>query len=207
MHTPVSTGTGTELQANSTFLGPNGTSFARSHFKAQKSLDFQGPPLPLPLVMDLARLKTAVVYHGETAVARVSHVAAFPPTIDISSATGVSNVSGVSVAGVPALVWLPTMLLAFLLLLVYALVPTFLQLQRYCRWRSCCYCRPSFCVVIIKQTYSIRLRDYDYRTFIFSVIGLSDYRLSGHYLVKLSHYRLSELPQECSNSQWHILHL
>jgi hypothetical protein len=29
--------------------------------------------------MDLSRLKTAVVYPGETAVARVSHVAAFPP--------------------------------------------------------------------------------------------------------------------------------
>jgi hypothetical protein len=26
------------------------------HFKAQKSLDFQGPPLPIPL--DVARLKT-----------------------------------------------------------------------------------------------------------------------------------------------------
>ncbi len=30
---------------------------ARSHFRAQKTLDFQGPPLPMPLVMDLARLK------------------------------------------------------------------------------------------------------------------------------------------------------
>ncbi len=29
----------------STFLGPNGTLFARSHFRAKKSLDFQGPPL------------------------------------------------------------------------------------------------------------------------------------------------------------------
>jgi hypothetical protein len=51
--------------------------------------------------MDLGCLKTAVVYPGETAVARVSHVAAFPPTIEISSATGVSNVSGISVVGVP----------------------------------------------------------------------------------------------------------
>jgi hypothetical protein len=32
--------------------------FARSHLRAQKSLDFQGPPLPMPLVMDVARLKT-----------------------------------------------------------------------------------------------------------------------------------------------------
>jgi hypothetical protein len=27
------------------FLGPNCTRFACSHFRAQKSLDFQGPPL------------------------------------------------------------------------------------------------------------------------------------------------------------------
>jgi hypothetical protein len=55
------------------------------------------------------------------------------------SATRVPNVPGVSVAGVPgvpALVWLPanwlpTMLLASLLLLVYALLPTFLQLLTF----------------------------------------------------------------------------
>jgi hypothetical protein len=40
----------------------------------------------MPLVMDLASLKTAV--------ARVSLVAAFPPTIDVTSASGVSNVTG-----------------------------------------------------------------------------------------------------------------
>ncbi len=68
------------------FLGPNGTRLAHSHFKVKKSLDFQGPPLPMPHVMDLASLKTAV--------ARVSLVAAFPPTIDVTSASGVSNVSG-----------------------------------------------------------------------------------------------------------------
>jgi hypothetical protein len=56
-----------------------------AHFKVKKSLDFQGPPLPMPRVMDLASLKTAV--------ARVSLVAAFPPTIDVTSASGVSNVS------------------------------------------------------------------------------------------------------------------
>jgi hypothetical protein len=28
------------------FLGLNGTPFAHCHFRAQKSLDFQGPPLP-----------------------------------------------------------------------------------------------------------------------------------------------------------------
>ncbi len=33
----------------STFLGPNGTRFARCHFRVQKSLDFQGPSLPMPL--------------------------------------------------------------------------------------------------------------------------------------------------------------
>jgi hypothetical protein len=43
------------------FLGPNGTLFARSYFRAQKSLDFQAHPLPMPLVMDLARLKTISV--------------------------------------------------------------------------------------------------------------------------------------------------
>jgi hypothetical protein len=42
----------------STFLGPNGTRFARSHFRAQKSLGFQGSPLPMPLVMVVARVKT-----------------------------------------------------------------------------------------------------------------------------------------------------
>jgi hypothetical protein len=31
---------------------------ARCHFRAQKTLDFQGPPLTMPLVIDLARLKT-----------------------------------------------------------------------------------------------------------------------------------------------------
>ncbi len=41
----------------------------------------------MPLVMDLASLKTAV--------ARVSLVAAaFPPTIEVTSASGVSNVTG-----------------------------------------------------------------------------------------------------------------
>ncbi len=40
------------------FLGPNGTQFDCSNFEAQKSLDFQSPPLPMPLVMDLACLNT-----------------------------------------------------------------------------------------------------------------------------------------------------
>jgi hypothetical protein len=40
----------------------------------------------MPLVMDLASLKRAV--------AGVSLVAAFPPTIDVTSASGVSNVTG-----------------------------------------------------------------------------------------------------------------
>jgi hypothetical protein len=36
----------------------NGTRFARSHFRTQKSLDFHGQPLPMLLVMDVERLKT-----------------------------------------------------------------------------------------------------------------------------------------------------
>jgi hypothetical protein len=38
---------------DSTFLGPNGTRFARAISGPEKSLDFQGPPLPMPLVMML----------------------------------------------------------------------------------------------------------------------------------------------------------
>jgi hypothetical protein len=34
-----------------------GTRFARCHFRAQKNLDFQGPSLPMALVMDVARIK------------------------------------------------------------------------------------------------------------------------------------------------------
>jgi hypothetical protein len=44
-------------------LAPNGNRFDHSHFRSQKSLDFQGPPLPIALVMDLARLKT-ITYHA-----------------------------------------------------------------------------------------------------------------------------------------------
>ncbi len=47
-------GSGSESSVTgSFFLGPNGTRFARCHFRAQKSLDFQSPPLPMPLVMML----------------------------------------------------------------------------------------------------------------------------------------------------------
>jgi hypothetical protein len=35
------------------FFGPKWHSFRSCHFRAQKSLDFQGPPLPMPLVMML----------------------------------------------------------------------------------------------------------------------------------------------------------
>jgi hypothetical protein len=35
------------MYSRSTFLGPNGTRFARCPFRAQKSLDFQGPRLPM----------------------------------------------------------------------------------------------------------------------------------------------------------------
>jgi hypothetical protein len=41
-----------------TFLGPNGTLFARDHFRAQKSLDFQGPPLPMTLEIDFLPSKS-----------------------------------------------------------------------------------------------------------------------------------------------------
>jgi hypothetical protein len=37
--------------------GPNGPRFARCHFRAQKSLDFQGSPLSMALEMDVARIK------------------------------------------------------------------------------------------------------------------------------------------------------
>jgi hypothetical protein len=40
-----------------TFWGPNGTRCARYHYRTQKSLDFQGPPLKMAQVMDIARLK------------------------------------------------------------------------------------------------------------------------------------------------------
>ncbi len=39
-----------------TVLGLNGARFA-TIFRAQTSLDFQGPPLPMALVMDVARVK------------------------------------------------------------------------------------------------------------------------------------------------------
>jgi hypothetical protein len=42
----------------STFLGPNSTRFACSHFMAQKVSISRVQPPPMPLVMDLARLKT-----------------------------------------------------------------------------------------------------------------------------------------------------
>jgi hypothetical protein len=42
----------------STFWAPNGTSLTtRCHFRAQKSLDFQDPPLIMALVMDMAFIK------------------------------------------------------------------------------------------------------------------------------------------------------
>jgi hypothetical protein len=40
------------------FFGPNDTRFARCHFRAQKSLDFQGPPLPMALEMDIPASKS-----------------------------------------------------------------------------------------------------------------------------------------------------
>jgi hypothetical protein len=36
---------------NLNFLGLNDTRFAHCHFRAQKSIDFQGPPLPITYEM------------------------------------------------------------------------------------------------------------------------------------------------------------
>jgi hypothetical protein len=41
-------------------IGPNGTGFTRCHFRAQKSRDFQGPPLPLALEIDFP---TSILLH------------------------------------------------------------------------------------------------------------------------------------------------
>jgi hypothetical protein len=40
------------------FFGPNGTCFVCCHFRAQKGLDFHGPPLPMALEMDLLPSKS-----------------------------------------------------------------------------------------------------------------------------------------------------
>ncbi len=45
------------LQREPDFFGPNGTHCDRFHFRAQISLDFQGPPLPMALEMDVAASK------------------------------------------------------------------------------------------------------------------------------------------------------
>jgi hypothetical protein len=45
------------LRRKDSDAGPNGTSFACCHLRAQKSLDFQGLPFPMALVMDVARIK------------------------------------------------------------------------------------------------------------------------------------------------------
>ena len=42
---------------NRDFLGPNSTRFARCHFSAPKSQDFQGPPLTMARVLDVACIK------------------------------------------------------------------------------------------------------------------------------------------------------
>jgi hypothetical protein len=41
---------------NLNFFCPNGTRFAHCHVRAQKS-QFQGPPLPMALILDSARIK------------------------------------------------------------------------------------------------------------------------------------------------------
>ncbi len=45
------------FRSESTFFGTNGIRYARCSFRALKKLDFQGPPLPLTLVMDVACIK------------------------------------------------------------------------------------------------------------------------------------------------------
>jgi hypothetical protein len=42
---------------NLDFFAPDGTRFARCHCRAQKSFDFQGPPIPVVLVGNFARIK------------------------------------------------------------------------------------------------------------------------------------------------------
>jgi len=44
-------------QSNLDFLGPKWHSLRSLPFQGQKSLDFQGPPLPMALEMDVARIK------------------------------------------------------------------------------------------------------------------------------------------------------
>ncbi len=41
-------------------LGPNGTRLAHCHFRAQKSLDFQGPPPSIGLSNGFSRIKIKV---------------------------------------------------------------------------------------------------------------------------------------------------
>jgi hypothetical protein len=45
-------------RAISTYLGPNGTRFARGHFRDHKNLDFQGPLPPMALEMDFPPSKS-----------------------------------------------------------------------------------------------------------------------------------------------------
>jgi hypothetical protein len=47
-------------------FGPNGTRFAHCHFRAQKSLDFQGPTLTIAIVMDIARFNIIISRAIET---------------------------------------------------------------------------------------------------------------------------------------------
>jgi hypothetical protein len=50
------------LKKISTFLGQNGTHFARCHFRAKKS-KLSGPPLTMALVMDLPASKSLPYVH------------------------------------------------------------------------------------------------------------------------------------------------
>ena len=43
---------------NLDFFGQNGTCFARCHLRAQKSLDFQGPALPMAFETDFPATKS-----------------------------------------------------------------------------------------------------------------------------------------------------
>jgi hypothetical protein len=49
--------TGRGVPQNFDFLGPNGIYFARCRFRVQKSLDLQGSPLSMALVIDLPASK------------------------------------------------------------------------------------------------------------------------------------------------------
>ncbi len=70
----------TALHFTTTFFGPSGTRFARCHFRAQKSLDFQGPPLPMALKIEFPASKSLrpAPYKTGTSTLIVKLIAKYP---------------------------------------------------------------------------------------------------------------------------------